>query len=168
MTRILNFPVREAHGIDMERYLTAQECLAFGQSDPFAHWTKALDKWFAKHPRARNRRNDVLRLLLADTWLVFHMACDRSNRLEMQLHHNLRWTQLQYHNLSDFELLVIVNDNLVDLRRDLVELSRQHSSQGRTDPDLLGIVQGIDRLNQRLDRLFDPESHASRQPEWTS
>ena len=168
MTNIINFPVRETYDTDPERYLTPHECLALGQSDPFACWTKTLDKWFDKHPQARNRRNDVLRSLLADTWLVFHMACDRSSRLAMQIHHNLRWKQLQYHELSDFELLVIVNDNLVDLRRDLVELSRQRSLQERTDSDLSGIVQGIDRLNQQLDRLFDPEPHALRPPEWTS
>ena len=168
MAKILNFPVREAHGNGMERYLMARECLALGVIDPFGNWVQILDNWFAEHPEANTRRNDSLRSLLADTWLVFHMACDKAGQLEMTPHHSLRWAQLQYHELSDFELLVIVSDNLIDLRRGLAELCQQYPPEARSDLRLFGLTQGIDRLNQRLGRLFDPEFSAARQQEWTS
>lgn len=165
MAKILNFPAREAHGNGMERYLMARECLALGVIDPFGGWVQTLDYWFAEHHEASNRRNDALRSLLADTWLVFHMACDKTGRLEMQPHHSRRWVQLQYHELSDFELLVIVSDNLIYLRQGLTELCQQYPSEARSDLRLFGLTQGIDRLNHRLERLFDPEFSASQQPE---
>lgn len=166
MAEILYFPVRESHGTGKERYLMTRECLALGSIDPFADWVETLDTWLVEHPQARTNRNDALRSLLADTRLMFHMACDKASRLEMQPHHSLRWAQLQYYHLSDFELLVIVSDNLIDLRRGVAELCQQYPPEVRSDLSLFGLIQGIDRLNQQLGRLFDPESPASRQPEW--
>ncbi|MCS2611066.1 hypothetical protein [Halomonas dongshanensis] len=168
MAEILTFPTRAATGRGMERYLQDRECLALGLLDPFASWVETLESWFAAHPRAHNKRNDALRLLLVDTWLVFHMACDKASRLEMKPHHHLRWAQLQYFDLSDFELLVIVNDNLLDLRRGLQALCQQHPPQTRSDLSLHGLSQSIDRLNQQLNYFFDSDGCASRQPEWTS
>ncbi|MEC8917624.1 MAG: hypothetical protein VX796_08400 [Pseudomonadota bacterium] len=168
MAEIVAFPTREPNGHNIERYLLGRECLALGLLDPFAGWVETLESWFAAHPQARNKRNDALRALLADTWLVFHMACDRASRLEMQPYHCLRWAQLQYFNLSDFELLVIVNDNLLDLRRGLQALCQQHPPQARSDLSLHGLTQSIGRLNQQLNHFFDSDGCASRQPEWTS
>lgn len=166
MAKILNSPVREAHGNGMDRYLVAHECLALGVADPFGNWIQTLDNWFAEHPEASTRRNDSLRSLLADTWLVFHMACGKASQLKMKPHHSLRWAQLQYHELSDFELLVIVSDNLSNLHRGLAELCQQYPPEARSDLSLFGLTQGIDRLNHQLGRLFDTEFSASRQPEW--
>lgn len=166
MAKILDFPMRESHGLGMERYLLAHECLVLGLLDPFASWVDILDRWLAVHPQAHTQRNTVLRSLLADTWLIFHMACDQASRLEMQRHHHRRWAQLQYHELSDVELLVIVSDNLIDLRRGLTELYQQHPPEARSDLSLFGVVQGIERLNCRLGRLLDPDVSDVRQPEW--
>ena len=165
MAEIYSFPAREATGQGMERYLQGRECLALGLLDPFAGWLETLDTWFDAHLQAHNKRNDALRALLADTWLVFHMACDQTSRLEMQPHHSLRWSQLQYFNLSDFELLVIVNDNLLDLRRGLLALCQQHPPQTRSDLSLQGLTQSIGRLNEQLNHFFDSEGCDSRQPE---
>ena len=160
MAEIVTFPTRTATDQSMERYLQGRECLALGLLDPFAGWVETLESWFAAHPRAHNKRNDALRSLLADTWLVFHMACDKASRLEMAPHHSLRWAQLQYFDLSDFELLVIVNDNLLDLRRGL-----QYPPKTRSDLSLQGLTQSIGRLNEQLNHFFDSEGCASRQPE---
>lgn len=167
MAKILDFPAHPAHGTGMERYLMLRECLILGLSDPFAEWTQILEGWFAAHPQARTQRNDALRALLADTWLIFHMACDESSQLVMQTHHRLRWAQLQYDELSDVELLVIVSDSLTALRRGLAELCRQHPPQVRSDLSLFGLTQGFQRLSRQLNHLLDPESSVSRQPEWT-
>nr|WP_298411618.1 hypothetical protein [uncultured Halomonas sp.] len=168
MAHILHFPVHEISDVGMERYLTSKECRALSLTDPFADWIESLDHWFDAHPQSRTTRNDVLRTLLADTWLVFHMACDKGTRLVMLPHHRRRWAQLEYHDLSDFELLVIVSDNLTDLRQGLRALSHQSPPQGRSDPSLAALIHGIDQFNRRLERLFDPESSAARQPEGTS
>ncbi|OHZ00145.1 MULTISPECIES: hypothetical protein [Salinicola] len=168
MAEIITFPTRAATDRGMERYLQGRECLALGLLDPFAGWVETLESWFAAHPQAHNKRNDALRSLLIDTWLVFHMACDKASRLEMEPHHSLRWAQLQYFDLSDFELLVIVNDNLLDLRRGLQALCQQHPPQTRSDLSLHGLTQSIGRLNQQLNHFFDSDGCASRQPEWTS
>ncbi|ALM54124.1 hypothetical protein [Halomonas huangheensis] len=168
MAEILNFPVRAAHDHGMERYLMGRECLALGLIDPFASWVETLDSWFGEHPQARTNRNESLRSLLADTWLVFHMACDQTSQLDMQPHHSLRWAQLQYHQLSDIELLVIVSDNLIDLRSGVNELSQRYPPEARSDLVLFGLVQGMDHLYQQLERLFETEFSDSRQPEWTS
>ncbi|OLO06773.1 hypothetical protein BTW08_15665 [Salinicola sp. MH3R3-1] len=165
MAEIVAFPTRVARGGGMERYLQGRECLALGLLDPFAGWVETLECWFSCHPQAHNKRNDALRALLADTWLVFHMACDQTSRLEMQPHHSLRWSQLQYFNLSDFELLVIVNDNLLDLRRGLLALCQQYPPKTRSDLSLHGLTQSIGRLNEQLNHFFDSEGCASRQPE---
>lgn len=167
MAEICSFPAREATGQGMERCLQGRECLALGLLDPFAGWVETLDTWFACHPQAHNKRNDALRSLLADTWLVFHMACDKASRLEMEPHHSLRWAQLQYFDLSDFELLVIVNDNLLDLRRGLQALCQRYPPQTRSDLSLHALTQSIGRLNQQLNHFFN-DGCASRQPEWTS
>lgn len=168
MAEIVTFPTRVATDRGMERYLQGRECLVLGLLDPFAGWVETLESWFAVHPRAHNTRNDALRSLLADTWLVFHMACDKASRLEMEPRHSLRWAQLQYFDLSDFELLVIVNDNLLDLRRGLQALCQQHPPQTRSDLSLHGLTQSIGRFNQQLNHFFDSDGCASRQPEWTS
>lgn len=168
MAEILSFPVREAHGHGMERYLMRRECLALGLIDPFASWVETLDSWFEEHPQARTNRNEALRSLLADTWLMFHMACDKASQLDMQPHHCLRWAQLQYHRLSDVELLVIVSDNLSNLRRGVNELSQRYPPEARRDLALFALVQSMDHLGQQLERLFEIEYSASRQPEWTS
>lgn len=168
MAKILNFPARAAHGTGMERYLTPRECLILGLADPFADWMDILDDWFAAHPQARTQRNNALRAQLADTWLIFHLACDESSRLVMQTHHRLRWAQLEYDALSDVELLMIVSDNLNALRRGLAELCQQHPPQVRSDLNLFGLTQGVQRLNRQLTYLLDPDASASRQPEWTS
>ncbi len=166
MANILRFPIRKSHGAGMERYLMSRERLALGATDPFANWVKILDAWFEAYPQARTKHNEALRSLLADTWLVFHMACDRTSRLEVKPHHSLRWAQLQYHSLSDFELLVIVSDNLTDLRRGVAQLCGECPSEEHSDHNLIGLIQSIDHLNQQLGRLFDPELSASWQPEW--
>lgn len=168
MAEIFNFPAREAHGNGMERYLMARECLALGMIDPFTKWIQTLDDWFYRHPEAHTRRNDTLRSLLADTWLMFHMSCDEAGQLEMKQYHGLRWAQLEYHELSDFELLVIVSDNLIDLRRGLTDLCLQSPLEGQGEPSLFGLIQDIDRLNHQLERLFYPRFSASRQSEWIS
>lgn len=165
MGKILNFPYREATVMGVERYLDPRECLVLGAMDPFADWARVLDEWFEGHPQACSARDDSIRSRLADTWLVFHMACDKASQFEMQPHHSLRWTQWQYHSLSDFELLVIVSDNLSDLRRSLTALYQRHPPETRRDLNLFSLIQGIDRLNRQLDHLFTRDVFPSRQPE---
>ncbi|WP_110648735.1 hypothetical protein [Salinicola peritrichatus] len=165
MGKILNFPYREATMMGVERYLESRECLVLGAMDPFADWSRALDEWFELHPQACSARHSSIRSSLADTWLIFHMACDKVSRFEMQPQHSLRWMQLQYHQLSDFELLVIVSDNLSDLRRSITDLYQQYPPATRKDLNLFSLIQGIDRLNQQLDRLFTRDALSSRQPE---
>lgn len=167
MAEILHFPVKEAHDNGMERYLMASECMALGLIDPFANWVETLDGWFAEHPQACTKRNEALRSLLADTWLVFHIACDQNGRLEMLPHHWRRWAQLQYQDLSDFELLIIVSDNLTDLRRGIAEICQQYPPEARSDLNLYAVTQGIERLQRQLDHLLDPDISASSRTEWT-
>ncbi|MBZ9559035.1 MULTISPECIES: hypothetical protein [unclassified Modicisalibacter] len=166
MAEILQFPIRAMNGSGIERYLTNLECLSLGMCDPFPEWLEVIDDWLEKHPQARTTRNTTLRSLLADTWLVFHMACDETGRLSMRPHLHRRWAQLQYHVLSDVELLVIVVDNLADIRHGVAELSQQYPPEVRDDLSLFGVEQGIARLKHQLERLLDPDVLASRQPEW--
>lgn len=168
MCKILTFPTRSASDHTIERYLSRQECVSLGLSDPFGSWRNTLDTWFETHPKALNTRHDTLRSLLADTWLIFHLACDKTSTLEMQAQHNLRWTHLQYYNLSDFELVVIVNDNLIDLSRRLRDLLHEFPPLSRNDLHLHCLIQDIDRLNQKLTHLFTSDGSFAQQPEWTS
>ncbi|WP_353980858.1 hypothetical protein [Salinicola endophyticus] len=167
MAEIFAFPSQEASAQGMERYLHGQECMALGRLDPFPEWVETLESWFAIHPQAQSKRNDALRALLADTWLVFHMACDKTGRLKMQQHHNLRWAQLQYIDLSDFELLVIVSDNLGELRRGLQALCDSYPPQTRSDLSLHGLTQSLGRLQRQLEHFFDSQCCTSLQPERT-
>lgn len=168
MAEILHFPVEAAQDNGMERYLMARECMALGLIDPFAKWVETLDEWFTKHPQACTSRNETLRSLLADTWLVFHIASDQNGRLEMRPHHWRRWAQLQYQDLSDFELLIIVSDNLSDLRRGVSDLCQRHPPQARSDLNLYAVTQGIERLQRQLERFLEPDISVSSRPEWTS
>lgn len=168
MNNILIFPNRTASDHTIERYLTRQECVSLGSSDPFGNWTSTLDSWLEAHPNALNRRHDDLRGLLADTWLIFHMACDKTSKLEMLQQQNLRWAHLQYYNLSDFELVIIVSDNLVDLSRRFRDLLQEFPPLSRNDLHLHCLIQGIDRLNNKLDHLVSSDGSFIQQPEWTS
>ncbi|REC93402.1 hypothetical protein [Kushneria indalinina] len=166
MAEIFFFPTCEGSDQGMERYLTTQECLALGLADPFESWTEHLEAWLSTNPHAGNQRYQIVCSLLADTWLVFHLACDQTGQLVMQRHHRLRWTQLQYSKLSDLELLVIVKDNLSKLRSALRDINQLHQPQvGMTLHDL---DKGIDQLNQQLNNIFDYGGCTEGQLEWTA
>lgn len=169
VSNILSFPNRTANAHTIERYMTQQECVALSSSDPFGSWTSTLDSWFEEHSNnALNKRHSELRSLLADTWLIFHMACDQTSKLKMLQQHNLRWAHLQYYNLSDFELIIIVSDNLADLSRRLHDLFQEFPPLSQNDLHLHCLIQGINRLNKKLDHLFSSDGNVIQQPEWTS
>lgn len=169
MAEILNFPVNtaaESLGLGMERYLMPRETLMLANGDPFHGWIATLDAWFAMHPQACTSKNSAMRSLLADTWLIYHMASDKQGALDMKPHHALRWAQLQYHCLSDIELLVIVDDNCRSLCRWLNELCRAHPPETRSDLNLYAVIQGAERLGQQLEKLYAHDLETFRQPEW--
>lgn len=167
MGEILAFPCRATACHCSERHLLVGECVVLGQLDRFEGLIQILDDWFALHPQACSPRNQALRALLADTWLLYHIASDGQGRLRLDAHHRIRWAQLQYDTLSDLELMLIVIDNLADVRQGVASLRAAHPPQVRSDLTLFGLEQGIDRLLQQLEKILNaPFVDARRHPEF--